>query len=115
MNARKERSATIGFTWCPWSASPCTNWCPPTSRAPIQQRSAITAVTTGPAIATRNSCPGVRVSPRMRATPPNSQRSIPAMPMPFRIATTACPSSWSTTERKNRSALTVASTKAFVL
>ena len=33
--------------------------------------------------------------------------------MPFRIATTAWPSSWSRIERKNSSALITASTKAF--
>jgi hypothetical protein len=47
------------------------------------------------------------------ATPPNIQRSIPRIGIPLRIATIACPSSWSRIERKNSSADTTASANAF--
>ena len=76
------------------------------------QTAAITSVTTGPATATRNSTPGESESRPSFATPPNSQRSMPWIGMPLRIATTACPNSWSRIDRKKRSALTMASTKA---
>ena len=80
--------------------------------APKQTRT-ITSVTTGPAIAIRNSCPGVSVSRCIRAMPPNIHRSMPTIGMPLRSATIAWPSSWSRIERKNSSAETTASTNAF--
>ena len=70
-------------------------------------------VTSGPATATRNSTPGESASLPSFATPPNIHRSMPRIGMPLRIATHAWPSSWSRIERKNSSALTTASTKAF--
>ena len=76
------------------------------------QTIAITSVTSGPATATRNSTPGDCVSRDIFAMPPNSHRSMPAIAMPLRIATTACPSSCSRIDRKNSSALTVASANA---
>ena len=78
-----------------------------------KQTTAITAVTSGPAAAIRNSTPGESESLLSFATPPNIHRSMPSIEIPFRIATHACPSSWSRIERKNRSALTTASTNAF--
>jgi hypothetical protein len=66
------------------------------------------SVTTGPATATRNSSPAVRVSRSSFATPPNIHRSMPWMPMPLRIATTAWPNSCSSTLVKNSSADTTA-------
>ena len=66
---------------------------------------AITSVTSGPATATLNSTPGDCVSRDIFATPPNSHRSIPAIEMPLRIATTAWPSSCRRIDRKNRSVL----------
>ena len=74
----------------------------PISEPIAKQIATITSVTAGPAAATRNSTPGESVSRSIFATPPNSHRSIPVIRMPLRIATTACPSSWSTIEKKNR-------------
>ncbi len=68
----------------------------------------ITSVTSGPAIATLNSSPGLFVSRESFATPPKNHRSIPVISMPERRATSAWPSSWSTSETKNSSTLTTA-------
>ena len=78
-----------------------------------KQAAAIASVTSGPAAATRNSTPGESVSRPSFATPPNIHRSMPRIGIPFRVATGACPSSCSRIDRKNSSALTVASTNAF--
>ena len=59
------------------------------------------AVTAGPAAATWNSSFGERESRLSFATPPNSQRSMPAISIPWRRATSACPSSCSSSETKN--------------
>jgi hypothetical protein len=63
-----------------------------------------TSVTSGPAAATRNSSPGDDVSRVSFAMPPKNHRSMPDMPMPLRRATSACPSSWSTSETKKSAA-----------
>ena len=73
------------------------------------QRTTISSVTTGPPIATLNSLPGVSVSRAIRAMPPNIHSVIPWMPMPFRIATNAWPSSCSRIEPKKSRALITAS------
>ena len=57
-------------------------------------------VTSGPATATRNSCPGERVSLLIFMTPPKKNRSIPLTWMPSRRAASACPSSCSRIEAK---------------
>ena len=77
-----------------------------------KQSAAMASVTSGPAIATRNSTPGESVSRSSFATPPNIHRSMPEIGIPLRIATTAWPSSWSRIDRKNSSALAVASPNA---
>ena len=87
---------------------------PPSVAAPAAKHAtAMIRVTSGPAAAIRNSTPAESLSRPSFATPPNIHRSIPRIGMPFRIATTAWPSSWSRIERKNSSALITASTKAF--
>ena len=70
----------------------------------------ISAVTTGPATATLNSSPGDSVSPVIFAMPPKNHRSMPEMPIPSRRATSAWPSSWSTSEPKKSRALATAVT-----
>ena len=74
--------------------------------------SAMAAVTSGPATATRNSTPAESVSRSNFATPPNIHRSMPEIPIPLRTATKACPNSCSRIERKKSSALRVARAKA---
>lgn len=61
-------------------------------------------LTSGPAIAMRNSAPAEGNIPAKRATPPNSHRVMPSICMPSRRATTAWPSSWSNSDTKNSSA-----------
>jgi hypothetical protein len=62
----------------------------PASRSPAAtQTTTIAAVTSGPAIAILNSVPGLSESRCRRATPPNIHSVIPAIPIPFRIATIA--------------------------
>ena len=72
------------------------------------QKPMIRAVTTGPATATLNSSPGDSVSPVIFAMPPKNHRSMPEIPIPRRRATSAWPSSCSTSEPKNSSALATA-------
>ena len=62
------------------------------------------SVTAGPANATRNSSPGVSESRSARMKPPKKNRSMPPTPIPSRRAASACPSSCSTIEPKNRNA-----------
>jgi hypothetical protein len=57
-----------------------------------------------------NSVPGVSESLSRRATPPNIQSVIEDTAIPFRIATTAWPSSCSRIDPKKRTALATAST-----
>ena len=85
---------------------------PDSAIAPPKQIAAIASVTSGPAMATRNSTPGESVSRSSFATPPNSHRSMPEIGMPFRIATTAWPSSCSRIEAKKSSAVIVARANA---
>ena len=81
----------------------------PATAVPIPTHSATTAsVTSGPAIATLNSALGVSVSFDILAMPPKNHRSMPRISIPSRRATRAWPSSWSTSETKNRSALATA-------
>jgi hypothetical protein len=80
-----------------------------------KQTAAISAVTAGPAAATRNSTPAESVSLDSLATPPNSHRSMPSILIPLRIATTAWPSSCRTMLPKKSSAETTASTNELVL
>ncbi len=58
-------------------------------------------LTSGPAIAIRNSAPAEGNSPANLATPPKSHRVIPSICMPSRRACIACPSSCRTSEVKN--------------
>ena len=74
--------------------------------APTQMPTMI-AVTAGPAAATMNSSFGVFESRVSLATPPNSQRSMPLVPIPKRRAASAWPSSCRSSETKKR---TVAAT-----
>ena len=78
----------------------------------IATTTTISAVTSGPAIATRNSCPGERVSLLIFITPPKKNRSMPLTVMPSRRAANACPSSCSTIEPKNPNAEATAVQKA---
>ena len=73
-----------------WNVTTRQNSCAPTAAEPIAKHSpAITSVTTGPATAILKSTPGESASFRIFATPPNIHRSMPAIPMPLRIATAA--------------------------
>ena len=99
----------------PSNAELSSSWSEPETAIPsTKHRTTIPSVTSGPAIATRNSTPAESVSRPSLATPPNIQRSMPSIGIPLRIATNAWPSSWSRIDRKKSSALTVARTKAFV-
>ena len=62
----------------------------------------ISSVTAGPAALTRNSSPGDWLSRLSLAMPPKNHRSMPAISIPLRRATHACPSSCSVSDRKNR-------------
>ena len=77
-------------------------------------RMTISAVTAGPAAATRNSAPGESVSRLIFITPPNRNSSIPDTSMPSRRAASACPSSCSRIEPKNSTAATIATPNAVV-
>jgi len=66
----------------------------------------ITRVTSGPAVAMRNSAPAEGNDPLNRETPPNSQSVIPLISIPSRRATTACPSSCNSRDAKNRTVAT---------
>ena len=88
--------------------------CEATDAAPRQTATMI-AVTAGPAAATLNSSPGVSESRVSFATPPNSHRSMPAVPMPWRRATSAWPSSCSRSETKNSSVAATAVPNVTVL
>ena len=70
-------------------------------------------VTSGPAIATRNSTPGL-VDSVVRVMPPNAHRSMPATERPLLRATSACPSSCMTIETKNESTEATATRYAVV-
>jgi hypothetical protein len=67
-------------------------------------------VTAGPATATFSSSPGERESRLSFAIPPKNQRSMPAISIPERRATSAWPSSCSTSETKKSTAPTTATT-----
>ena len=67
------------------------------------------AVTAGPAAEMANAAPGEGASSSIVAIPPNSHSSMPTIWIRLRIATSACPSSCRITQKKNRSALAVAS------
>ena len=69
----------------------------------------IASVTTGPPIATLNSVEGRSDSRSSWATPPKIQSWMLVIPIPWRIATKAWPSSWRTIEAKKPKALTRAS------
>ncbi len=73
---------------------------PSTTRA-----TTIAAVTAGPASATFSSVPGESASRSIRAIPPKIQSWMLEMPMPLRIATTACPNSCRRIEPKKPTAL----------
>ena len=92
--AGSSRAASKNSSW-PASATP--------SAVPT---STIASVTSGPATATRNSSPGVSLSRLIFITPPKKNRSMPPTSMPSRRAASACPSSCSTIEPKNRTAAT---------
>ena len=62
---------------------------PDTSIPSTKHRTAMASVTSGPAIATRNSSPGDCVSRPSLATPPKSHRSMPSIGIPLRMATSA--------------------------
>ncbi len=81
--------------------------------APTHMRT-MTAVTAGPAAATKNSSFGFFESRVSFATPPKSHRSIPLVPMPKRRAVSAWPSSWRRSETKNRSVAATAMPNATV-
>ena len=101
---------TVSFTKVELSST----WSELEIAAPAPKHAAaISSVTSGPATATRNSTPAESVSRPSLATPPNIHRSMPRIGIPLRIATSAWPSSCSRIERKNSSALTVASRNAF--
>ena len=85
---------------------------PATSTPSRQQTIAISSVTSGPGDRDPELDAGRVVSRDIFAIPPNSHRSMPAIAIPLRIATTAWPSSCSRIERKKSSALTVASANA---
>jgi hypothetical protein len=82
------RSAKLSSAPARWAATP---------KAPARVKD-----TAGPAAAIRSSWVGVRGDSTMRAMPPRMCRSMLAMRMRKRCATTACPSSWRSTE-PNRS------------
>ena len=79
---------------------------PATWPAPPRPRKAAHSnrLTTGPAIATRNSARGVGGSSVISATPPNRNRVMPRIGTSWRRAIRAWPSSWSTMEAKKRRA-----------
>ena len=66
---------------------------PAISTAATEARTMISSVTSGPAIATRNSAPGESVSRLIFITPPNRNRSIPSTSIPSRRAARAWPNS----------------------
>jgi hypothetical protein len=113
MNAMSASSTSVALTSATWKVIARVNSSTPTSAEPIpKQAAAIRSVTAGPAAAILKSIHGVGESRFIRARPPNIHRSIPTIPTPLRIATIACPSSWSRMERKNSSAAATASPKA---
>ena len=110
MLASQKIRAAPGVTLAPTSLSAASR-----SSSPDQQQPGADADGDdrrgdgGPAIATLNSVPGESESRSSRAMPPNIHSVIPEMPMPARIATTACPSSCRRIEAKKSSALATAS------
>ncbi len=93
---------------CPKSPNPAT--APPTRLS----TTAIAKVTAGPAAATSNSVAGVSLSRSIRATPPKIQSWMLEMPIPWRSAEKAWPSSCRTIEPKNPIAVATASAKGAV-
>ena len=90
--------------------APSQNVLPSIATPSARQANPITIVTAGPAAAIRNSAPALSGSRSRAATPPNIQSVIDEMPIPFRWAMTAWPSSWRRIEAKKPKALTTAST-----
>ena len=87
---------------------------PPAAIPPTIRTTKISAVTAGPARATRASTPAESASRSIRAMPPKIQSWIELMPIPLRVAATAWPSSCRRIEPKKPIALATAKTNGVI-
>ncbi len=82
----------------------------PNAASAPQHATRIASVTAGPAAEIRKSTPGVVGSRVSFASPPKNHSSMLDTPIPLRRATSACPSSWRTSDTKNSTAPMTATT-----